>query len=208
MAINVRTPPPVEPVTLEAAKLHCRIDVDADDTLINALIQTAREYCEGFQHRAYVAQTVEYTLDRWPPRPVIYLPRPPVQEILSVSYLDADGVSQSFTGYIADTDSEPARVVLEYGASWPTEQLYPVNPIRIEFIAGHEPEPAADPADPPDYRANIPESVKAAIKLCVGNWYENREGVLPAGNVGKELPMGVQALLWMARFFWTEDFNR
>ncbi len=202
--LRVVTPPPVEPVTLDEAKLHCRIDVTADDDLIEALIQTARQYCEGYQGRAYVEQTLEYTLSRWPRRRVIYLPRPPVAEILSVDYLDENGVAQPFTDWIADTRGEPARVVLEDGESWPTETLYPVNPVRIEYIAGYE----ADPGPPIDYRANIPNMVKSAIKLCVGNWYENREAVLPAGHIGKELPMGAQALLWMDRFFWTEDYNR
>jgi uncharacterized phiE125 gp8 family phage protein len=59
-----------------------------------------------------------------------------------------------------------------------------------------------------DLRANIPEYIKAAIKLLVAVYYENRENVLPAGHVGKTLPMGIDSLLWQHRNFWTPELNK
>lgn len=43
------------------------------------------------------------------------------------------------------------------------------------------------------------EGLRAAIKLMVGHWYENRE-TSGEGNL-KDIPMGVEALLWQRRVF-------
>ena len=43
--------PQTEPITLEEAMLHLRVDGNADDLLISSLITTAREYCETWQAR-------------------------------------------------------------------------------------------------------------------------------------------------------------
>lgn len=45
----------IEPVTLEEAKAHLRVEFDDDDTYITALISAAREYVESFQNR-YIAE--------------------------------------------------------------------------------------------------------------------------------------------------------
>ena len=197
MTINVTAHPAEEPVTLAEAKLHCRVDVDADDNLISSLITVARQYCETFTGRAFVTQTIQYDLPSWPSRRAIFLPRPPVQSVSSVTWWDTEGNDTTLTAgtdYLVDTAPQPALVLLPNGEQWPTERLYPVHPIRVEYIAGY------------GDASTVPEYLKSAIKLCVGNWYENREEVLPAGH--KELPLGVKALLWQERVFWTEEFNR
>ena len=199
MAIRVVTPPAVEPVTLNEAKLHCRIDVTDDDALVTSLITVARQYAETFTGRAFVTQTIQYDLPRWPRRKAIYLPRPPLQSVTSVTWWDTDGndtVLTAGTNYLVDAAPEPGTVLLPDGGLWPSEPLYAVHPVRIEYVAGY------------GLAAVVPEYIKAAIKLLVGNWYENREQVLPAGHVGKELPLGVQQLLWQERVFWTEEWNK
>lgn len=192
------TAPGVEPVTLEEAKLHLRVDTHADDALITSLIKVAREYCETFTGRAFITREIMYSLKYWPSGRYIHLPRPPVVEVDAFSWIDVEGNSNPLTedvDYHADSDS--ATIALPQGKPWPSGGLYPINPVRIEYRAGYG-----------TTAANVPEYIKAAIKLCIGNWYEHREAVLPAGHVGKELPLGVQALLWQERVFWTEDMNR
>ena len=39
---------------------------------------------------------------------------------------------------------------------------------------------------------------KQAILLLVGHWYENREQVT-VGEIAREIPLGVEALLWLDR---------
>jgi len=183
-----------EPVSLAEAKAHCRIDLDDDDILISTLIMVAREYCETVTGRALPVQTIEYTFDRWPSG-MLYLPRPPVTEILAFQYLPENETVYTDlvdgTDYYVDFDSNLAR--LTPVTFWPTAVLHPIAGIKVQYTAGYD---------------TVPESYKAAIKLIVGSFYENREGVLPAGHIGRELPMGVMSLLWQDRVFWTEDFNK
>lgn len=66
MAIKIINPPIVEPITLEEAKQHLRVDGNDDDLLIQSLIKQAREWCENFQNRKYITQTLEFVLDTFP----------------------------------------------------------------------------------------------------------------------------------------------
>ena len=52
----------------------------AEDTLLNSLITVARQYCEAFQARAYITQTWELWLDKFPGKDHIAIPLPPLQE--------------------------------------------------------------------------------------------------------------------------------
>lgn len=107
-----------------------------------------------------------------------------------ISYYDADDAVAYFAGsnYLADDRSEPGRLVLNSGKSWPSTTLRPANGVCITFIAGYS---AA---------ASVPESWKAAIKLLLGHLYENREAVI-IGQTAAELPMAVERLLWKDRVF-------
>jgi uncharacterized phiE125 gp8 family phage protein len=207
MPYKVITQPTVEPVTLADVKLHCRVDHTDEDTYISGLLKAAREYCENFTGRAFVERTLQYNLNKWPSRKVIYLPRPPLVSVTSVIYHTTTGTPITLTAgtdYLVDADSEPGAILLPDGKTWPTASLYPLNPIRITYIAGYE----AETGPPVNYRVNIPEYVNHAIKLYVGSLYENREAVLPAGHIGRTLPMGMESLLWQERVFWSEELNR
>lgn len=194
MAVKVLTPPAIEPVTLEQAKTHCRIDTDDEDPLIEGLIQAAREHCETFQNRAYCEQTLELWLDKFPAVGQIRLPRPPLLSVESVKYYDVDDEEFEFSPseYFVDTKNEPGWVVLNYGASWPTETLRPANGICVTFVAGYETSGGSDETN------MVPQAVKQAMLLLIGHWYENREAAGPNLN---EIPKGVDALLWPNRNF-------
>ncbi len=185
LQIKVVTPPSVEPVTLVEAKLHCKVDVTTDDDLITALIVAAREEIERRTWRALVTQTLELILSDWPGADRIELPRAPLQSITSVKYKDKDGNETTWPGanYLAGTDSVPGVLALAWNASWPSVDLYPVEPIRIRFVAGY------------GLAASVPTSLKQAVLLLVAHWYEQREAGGDTVSEKAGIPFGVEALV-------------
>ncbi len=184
MALKLVTPPATEPVTLVEAKVHLRVDAVSEDALITSLITAAREYAETVTWRALITQTWKFYCDDWPVGDEILLPNAPLQSVASVKYKDTAGIQTTWgvSNYIVDTDSEPGRVVLGYGLSWPSVTLYPANPIEIEFTAGY------------GVAAAVPASIKQAMLLLIGHLYENREATA-AGQTITEVPFAVKALL-------------
>jgi uncharacterized phiE125 gp8 family phage protein len=191
MIIKQTAAPAVEPVTVAEAKAHMRVDISDDDDYITALIVAAREYIEGATRRALITQTWRYSLDGWPDGDEIVLPKPPLQSVTSIVYKDEDGTANTWSssGYIVDTDSDPGRVVLAYGESWPSVTLYPAAPIQITYKAGYG-----------DAAANVPGHLRHAIKFLVAHWYENREPVT-VGQVARDVPLAVDSLIWLYRAF-------
>lgn len=192
MNYSIITPVSTEPITVDEAKLHVRMTSSetAEDTLLGSLITAAREYCENYTGRALATQTIEAYLDRFPCFYEIELPRAPVQSVSSVKYKDSAGTETTLpanTDYLVDVDRSVGRIVLPYGVSWPSFTPYPVNPVRIRFVAGYT-------------EANlIPKTIKQAMLLLIGHWYANREAV---GTTKGEMDFAVKSLLSMHRIWW------
>lgn len=157
MALNVITPPATEPVTVSNAKMQLRIGHTVDDTLIESRIMPARFWAEHETGRQLITATWELRLDAWPAGRVIDLPKPPLQSVTSVKYLDADGAEQTFasTNYVVDVASLKGRIVLKTGLSWPTLADQP-GAVRIRFVAGYG-----------DLATNVPPLVRSAILLHI-----------------------------------------
>lgn len=138
-ALQPITPPAREPIALDTAKDHLRVDATDDDVLIAALITAAREYCEGFQNRVYLEQTWDLWLDDWPDEDYIRIPYPPLQSVASVKYYGTDDTEYTMDAgdYFVDAKSEPGRVALGYSKTWPTTTLRPVNAVVVRFTAGY-----------------------------------------------------------------------
>lgn len=182
MALRLVTAPTSEPLTLLEGKEHLRIDHTAEDALVADYIAAARVRCEAIQRRAYLTQTWELTLDAFPCDGIV-LPRPPLQSVTSITYTDSDGVVQTLDEalYQVDTDSEPGRVYPAYDTYWPSTRSVP-NAVRIRYVAG-----VTD-------SANVPESVKMAMRFWLGHYYLNRESVI-AGTIATVMPEAAKALL-------------
>ena len=190
LTIRVITPPSEEPVTLDEAKLHCRVDVDVDDTLITALITAAREYSERMAWRSFLTQTIQLWLEAWPPGDAIEIPRPPLQGVNSITWFDEDDAPHVLEAstYFVDYYSEPGRAILRANESWPSTTLRAYNSIVVEYDAGWE------------TAEDVPQHYKQAILLLVGHWYENREVVL-VGTISRSIEFAVNALLGIDRAF-------
>lgn len=172
------TPAASECVTLAEAKAHLRVDVSDDDALITALITAARLDAEARMRRTLVETTWELQLDAFPADGCMRLHNAPVQTVTHVKYYDSTGVLQTLdaSAYVLDTASEPARLVLAYGQSWPATYSRP-GAVQVRYVAGL---PVAD-------KAKVPEIIKAWIKLRVGTLYEHREQIALGVSVA-EIP--------------------
>lgn len=177
MALKLITAPAEKPVTLAAAKLHCKVDVTDDDTLLTALIAAATEQAEHRTSRALITQTWELALDAFP-AVEIELPLIPAASITSIKYLDAAGVEQTINNleYGLDTyDSQRHWVIPASDFAWPGT-YNAANAVKVRYVAGF------------GDAAAVPDSIKQWILLAVGAWYANREAI--AQNESYALPHG------------------
>lgn len=170
------------------AKSHLRVDGADDDTLIADIIKAARQYCEDYQNRAYVTQTWDLWLNAWPGGDAIKIPLPPLQSVTSVKYYDTANAEAIMApaDYFVDNVTEPGRVVVAYGKTWPAASLRPANSVTVRFIAGY------------GDAAAVPQVIKQAMLLVIGDMYEHRENTA-IGRQGYELPLAAKSLLNMNR---------
>jgi len=166
----------------------------AEDDLLTALITVAREYCENITSRALATQTIVQYMDSFPCENDYELARPPAQSVTSVIYTDSDGDETTLTAntdYIVDDTSNIGKIVLPYSKTWPTFTPYPVNPIKTTYIAGY-------------YSSDmIPKSIKQAMLLIIGHYYENREAVMTGAiNMTKKVEYAVDSLLALYKVRW------
>lgn len=161
-----------------------------EDTLLSSLITAAREYCEGFQNRAYINQAWELWLDEWPDKDYLEIPKPPLSSITSIKYYDVDDTEYTLdsSSYYVDVISEPGWVVLNNGYSWPSTTLRPANGVCITFVAGYGAS-----------SSYVPAKVRQAMLLLIGHYYEHREAVSDKSMT--QVPMAVDSLLWLDRCF-------
>jgi uncharacterized phiE125 gp8 family phage protein len=171
--LSVISGPSEEPVSLDRAKTHLRVDHDVEDDLIQAWIVAAREITETHTDRRWIAQTLRLTLADWPCEWIggaygaVCFPVSPVSSVDTVAYYATDGTLTELDGDAGDwqefLDHAPPLIAPPpVNNFWPVVQTGRLGAVRIEFTAGY-----AD-ADA------VPEQVKAAMLLCLGYWYENR----------------------------------
>ena len=149
MSLKIVTPPTAEPVTLLEAKDHLRVDGSDDDALISVLITAARKWAEEYTGRQFVTATWDWFLDGFCQS--FSVPIPPLQSVTSIKYLYTAGAEQTLDAatYRVDAVSEPGRIALDYGKSWPaTYQV--INDVTVRFVAGY--------------------GAASAVPACIKNW--------------------------------------
>lgn len=203
MGLQLVTKPANDPVTLVETKAHLRVDFSDDDDMILAFIQAATEYVDGpkgFLGRALIQQTWDLYLDGFPcptfgrlgrRTASIEIPLPPLISVDGVFYLDGSDTEQEInqSSYRVDTSSEPGRIVLTTGASWPSVRQIESS-VRVRFTAGYIDASNSPPID------NVPRMIRAAILLHVGDLYANRETmVIGQRAAAVTLPWAAEQLL-------------
>ena len=142
-----------------------------DDDYIEELITAAREYIEELTVRAIGSQKWKMLMDDFPADDSIEILFPPLTEVDSVTYINSSGVSATMSasdsnGYIVDTNSEPGRIFMSYGGSWPSFTAYPHNAVEIIFTCGYT-------------STTIPKRTKDAILKTIGLMHRYRDGIPP-----------------------------
>jgi uncharacterized phiE125 gp8 family phage protein len=190
--LTLITPPESEPVTTtemtQALGIGDCDSTDANDiAYIEALITSAREYCEDYQHRAFLTQTWELSMDEFPFYE-IKLPKGNLQSITSIKYVTEDLVVHTMTptmDYLFSTRGIIGRIVPN--DSWTTEKLTPLDGVRIVFVCGYA------------TVAQIPKKTIQAIRLLVSHWYNNRTPLDDVRTAPQEIAFSLTALLDMDR---------
>jgi uncharacterized phiE125 gp8 family phage protein len=171
--------PAVEPVTVPEMRAWLRLDDDAEDALVAALIKTARVIVEVIARRVLIESRWRVVLDHWPAGRIVRFPLSPVIAVDSVQVRDATGGAQTLAAgaYRMDAASDPARLFVD--ASAPEPGVAPGG-IAIEFRAGFGATAAA-----------VPEPLRHAIRLLIAHSFEHRGD----DEAGGTLPDDVLALL-------------
>jgi uncharacterized phiE125 gp8 family phage protein len=165
MSLKLITAPAETPVDLATAKAHVRVIGTAQDDLITLYLNASTgnlDGKDGILGRCLVTQTWEYALDAFPSEE-IKIPLPPLQSVVSIKYLDTDGVEQTLSSarYLVDTSGEPGWVVVDEDG-WP-ETYDSANAVKIRFIAGYGAATA------------VPAALRSAVLLHTGDLFENRQ---------------------------------
>jgi uncharacterized phiE125 gp8 family phage protein len=186
MSLVQLTAPTVEPITVDEAKNHLRIDSDItqDDALLAMLIGAARLYGETLTGRSWITQQWRLRLDGFGcfgaggGMNVIELERGLVESIDSIHYLDTAGTTQAvdLTTVAKDLDSLPARISPVFGQVWPVP-LPQIGAVWIDYTAGYG---AAG--------VNVPAGIRQWMLVRVATLYEHREEVEAVAR-GKIEPM-------------------
>jgi uncharacterized phiE125 gp8 family phage protein len=161
------TPPAAEPLSLADARQFLRVEHDADDELIAALIAAARAEVELATRRLLMMQTWRIVLHRWPPSGRIVSPASPLRTLEAVRVFDAEGEAEALdTGaFLLDTSSVPGVIVFTRGSL----------PAPGRALAGIELDVTAGYGE----AADIPAPLLQAIRHLVARAYEQRDRVAP-----------------------------
>ena len=185
MGLALSTPPAETPLSLAEIKTHLRVVSTAEDDLIRGLLAAAVDYVERFTRRQLVTATYTWTLETFPSEEFV-VPRPPLQSVSSIQYVDTGGETQTLStdDYTVVTSTLPGRIYPAYGVSWPSTREVP-EAVTVTYVAGF-----GDAGD-------VPEMLKTAIRLLVAHWYEHREATTETRI--EDLPLGLQSILWLYR---------
>ena len=168
--------------TTAEAKAFLKVDISDDDTIIDNLVAAATESCQIYTNQYFIDTVVTQYCDNWKEFYSLY--KSPVDSITHVKYFDSDDSQQTLasSNYILDKASKPARIGLSVTGSLPTLSKR-INAVEVQYTVGYG-----------TASTDVPEGIRTAIILTVGNWYENRQSVI-TGRTATELPLSSQYLL-------------
>lgn len=163
----LKTPPVAEPVSLDEAKAHLRLDTSTENSLVQMLIQVAREHAEALLGRPILSRVYRQHLEKFPND---LDPIPLSEDVSAVESLVYRAPTGAFLT-LPDTDFAILGANrLSAPNGWPAGTA-----ITLDYKAGMFETPEA-----------VPASIKQWVLMRVATLFENREA-LTDGRL-KELP--------------------
>tara|TARA_R100001530_G_scaffold43884_1_gene33341 strand:- start:1940 stop:2521 length:582 start_codon:yes stop_codon:yes gene_type:complete len=169
-------------LTTAEAKTHLKVDTSADDTYIDNLISAATESAQIFTNRYFINTTLNQFGDTWNDLATLFKSK--VSSVVHIKYYDNDNTQQTLATsvYQKDLEHQPARIGLKPNQSFPS-LADRISAVECQYIVGYG-----------SAASDVPEGIRQAVLLTVGNWYENRQNVV-VGHSVNELPKSAQYLL-------------
>jgi uncharacterized phiE125 gp8 family phage protein len=190
-ALQLLEAPAAAPVLLAEVKSQLRIEHPDDDLMIDRLIKTAVAYTDakGALGHAMITQKWGQWVNSVPAQ-YVRLAMGPLIEVTAVQYYDIDGALQTDTlsNYEITGTDFTTRIGPKSGFNWPVTQDR-ADAIRIEYTAGYG-----------ATSASVPETLRHAMMLLIGHWYDNRENTMM--DELSNIPYGFDMLVDMHRRAW------
>jgi uncharacterized phiE125 gp8 family phage protein len=171
--------PKLEPVSIAEVKTQLGIDEGLDD-IIARRIAEARKFAEEYTGRALIAQTREIRWDCFVDEHEL----PSALSVVSVKYIDTDGVLQTLGSDQYELDTYPLIPFVQalYNITWPS--TYPKrNAVRIQYTAGYG-QKASD----------VEPLIREAMFLLIGHWMNNQPRIESGISISR-IPFAVRDLL-------------
>lgn len=178
MSLKLITDATQEPWTLEVAKAHLRVTIDAEDELIREYLVAARKWVESETKRALISQIWEYSLPDFPAgagndNGSIRLPLGRCLSVQEIRYRNSSDVETTLTGptsatpgtdYQEDLSSDEGGIVAPTpDDDWPSIKGFRLRPVIIQFTAGY----GANPSD-------VPSDLRMAVLYRLSDLHEYR----------------------------------
>ena len=179
---QVITPASAYPVSLTEAKSHLKVDTTADDTYITSIIKAATQLSEEYTNRFFIDTVIDQTCSDFAQLQTLFKSK--VSAVAHVKYYDNDNSLQTLSATIYDTQLqyEPSQIQLAENQSFPSITKRN-DAVVARYTVGYG-----------SSSSDVPEIIKQAILLTIGNFYQNRNSVV-IGRIATELPMNVKWLL-------------
>ena len=188
-SVTRATGPAVEPLTVAEAKLHLRVDISDDDAYIGTLITAAREWVENYLDRTLITTQLILRAAEFPTEE-LELARPPMVAsgtatavVITYTLADTTTATLSTALYRVDRTSTPGNVAPIINGTWPSDVIEDANAVAVTYWAGYGPT-----------SASVPATIRHAMLMLIGHWYESRSTVL-VGVTSKPIEFAVESML-------------